>query len=245
MNIQTWIRENSQVTAASILALGLIVSATVAAYTFYAVHTLDNTISVTGSATRTVTADGAKWTIGINRTASASSVTDGKSTLSTDSEAVVTFLINNGVASSSIDITPVFADQNYDANSQIHSYNIHRDITVDSKYPALIKKLANKITSVGAGDSVVSAQTPQYYIASLARIRVELIADAVKDASARATQIAKSTGQYVGALQSASSGVVQVLAPHSGGDVSDYGTYDTSTLEKEVMVTTHATFYLR
>ena len=71
-----------------------------------------------------------------------------------------------------------------------------------------------------------------------------LIGKAVTDAKARATEIAKSVGQSVGRLQSASSGVVQVMAPNST-DVADYGSYDTSTIDKQVMVTAKATFVVR
>ncbi len=39
-------------------------------------------------------------------------------------------------------------------------------------------------------------------------------------------------------------GVVQVLPP-SSTEVSDYGAYDTSSIEKEVMVTVKASFRLR
>ena len=56
--------------------------------------------------------------------------------------------------------------------------------------------------------------------------------------------IASSTGQTVGKLKSASSGVVQVMQPNST-DVSDYGSYDTSTIEKEVSVTARAVFFVR
>jgi hypothetical protein len=34
------------------------------------------------------------------------------------------------------------------------------------------------------------------------------------------------------------------VLPKGGVDVSDYGTYDTSSMEKEVMVTVRATFAL-
>ena len=244
-NIEQWVKENGQVSAAIVLALGIVVGSAIAANAFYAVHTLNNTIVVTGSATQNITADGAKWTIGISRRANESQVPTEKATLADDSQAIVTFLSKNGIASSSITVSPVFADQNYDSNTQVHSYTIHRDISVDSSDPLLIKRLANTITSIDTGDSIVSAQSPVYYVSDLSSIRVALIAKAVQDAQARAKEIVKTTGQSVGALQSASNGVVQVMAPHSQGDVSDYGSYDTSTIDKEVMVTTHATFYLR
>jgi hypothetical protein len=73
---------------------------------------------------------------------------------------------------------------------------------------------------------------------------VSLVGQAIADAKARAVQIAKAGGSSVGALKSASSGVVQVLAP-SSTNVEDYGSYDTSTIEKEVMVTARATFYVK
>ena len=56
--------------------------------------------------------------------------------------------------------------------------------------------------------------------------------------------IATAGGNSVGAIKSASSGVVQVLAPNSV-EVSDYGQYDTSKIDKEIMVTVKATFEIK
>jgi hypothetical protein len=90
----------------------------------------------------------------------------------------------------------------------------------------------------------LSVMQPQYYISNLPELRVQLVGEAVKDAKARASSIAESAGQSVGRLQSAASGVVQVMAPNSI-DIADYGSYDTSTIEKQVMVTTKAVFIVR
>ena len=68
--------------------------------------------------------------------------------------------------------------------------------------------------------------------------------NAVEDARKRAKAIAESTGQSVGKMKSAASGVVQVMAPNST-DVSDYGQYDTSTREKDVFVSVRTTFILK
>ena len=56
--------------------------------------------------------------------------------------------------------------------------------------------------------------------------------------------MAEATGKSVGSLKSAASGVVQVL-PANSLEVSDYGTYDTSKVNKNVMVTVKASFNLR
>jgi len=75
-------------------------------------------------------------------------------------------------------------------------------------------------------------------------LRVSLLSDAIKDAQARAAKMAEATGRKVGDLKSAASGVVQVLSSNSL-EVSDYGTYDTSKINKNVMVTVRAAFGLK
>jgi len=72
----------------------------------------------------------------------------------------------------------------------------------------------NVTTLVNRGYSI-SPRQPEYYVSNLPELRVQLLGKAVADAKARATEIAKSGGASVGPLQSASSGVVQVLAPNS------------------------------
>ena len=84
----------------------------------------------------------------------------------------------------------------------------------------------------------------EYYYSKLPEARVELLANAVADSKARAEQLAKAGGKAIGPLQSASSGVVQVMAPNSV-EVSDYGMYDTSSINKEIMVTVKASFEIK
>jgi hypothetical protein len=84
----------------------------------------------------------------------------------------------------------------------------------------------------------------EYSYTKLPELRVSLLSDAVKDAKARAAKLAESSGKKVDVLKSASVGVVQVL-PVNSVDVSDYGTYDTSKIDKDVMVTVKAAFTLK
>ena len=95
-----------------------------------------------------------------------------------------------------------------------------------------------------APDTRLSPQQPEYYISKLPALRVSLLGRAIADARARASEIAKSGSTAVGALKSASSGVVQVMAPNST-NVEDYGSYDTSTIQKQVMVSARVTFYTK
>lgn len=231
--------------AALTLGLCLIAAAAVGAYAFYRVHTLDNTLSVTGSATEDAVSDSAKWTVTVSRAAYEDSIASTQSRVSSDAQQVATFFVKGGIPGESVTVSPIFVDQEYtsDANAP-RRYNVRVDVSIQSDNPTLVQKLSKDINSLASRGIVVQAQMPQYFISTLSDMRVALIGEAVTDAKARAEQIAKATDRSVGALQSASGGVVQVLSPNSV-DVADYGSYDTLTINKTVMVTARATFYLR
>jgi hypothetical protein len=93
-------------------------------------------------------------------------------------------------------------------------------------------------------DILFTLDRVEYYYSKLPEARISMLGDAIKDAKARAEKIANSSGKRVNVIKSASMGVVQVLSPNSI-DVSDYGTYDTSTVDKEIMVTVRALFTIK
>ncbi len=234
--------QRGMVAAAAVLGLGIIIAASIGAFTFYRVRALDNTLSVTGSATQAVKADAAKWSVSVARSAFESSVASTQARVSADAQMVVDFFSAAQIPADKILVSPVSVDQEYssDANAP-RRYAVREQVTVSSDNPQLIDKLSKDIGSLAGKGVLVSANQPEYYVTTLPQIRVALIGAAVTDAKARAMQIASSTGQRVGALKSAASGVVQVMAPNSV-DISDYGSYDTSTIDKQVMVTARAVF---
>lgn len=248
MNISSIHRDTASggfVRAAAVLALGLIVGACIGAYAFLHVHAMDNTLAVTGSASTEAVADSAKWTVSASRSAFEGGVPAAQERIGQDTKIILAFFEKAGIESNDTQVSPVSVDQEYssDANAP-RRYNVRVQITVQSKDPKHIEALSKEISALAEKGVVVSANPPEYYISSLPEIRVELIGKAVQDARERAKSIAGSVGQRVGALKSASSGVVQVMAPNSV-DVSDYGSYDTSTIDKKVMVTARAVFLLR
>jgi hypothetical protein len=71
-----------------------------------------------------------------------------------------------------------------------------------------------------------------------------MLAEATKNAKDRAERIAESSGSKVGSMRSADMGVFQVMAVNST-EVSDYGAYDTTSIDKNVMAVVRASFSLR
>ncbi|MBP6949164.1 MAG: SIMPL domain-containing protein, partial [Candidatus Pacebacteria bacterium] len=83
-----------------------------------------------------------------------------------------------------------------------------------------------------------------FFYTKLADLRVDLLSMASKNAKERADAIAKSTGDSIGGVKDASQGVFQVTQKNST-DVSDYGSYDTSTIEKKVTAIVRASFEVK
>ena len=227
-----------------ILGLSIIISFGLGSYTFYKLRATD-TISVTGSAKKAVTSDKVKWTSSITRTAKASVIKDGYAKMDADLKEVKAFLATSGVDGKDVVISPVFMNEMYDQNTQAEkNYNLIQNIEVQSNDIQKITDLAKNTSLVASKGILFSTNSLEYYYSKLADMRVSLLPDAIADAKARATSIATAGGNSVGAIKSASSGVVQVLAPNSV-EVSDYGQYDTSKIDKEIMVTVKATFEIK
>jgi uncharacterized protein len=231
----------------AIIGISLVLAAAVASYAFYAVRSLDNVLTVTGSAKTAVTSDTAKWKISVARKAFESNLAAGYPALQKDLDATLTFLKSNGITEDAITTSPVYTEEiyKYDGNqSGPREYTLRQEITVESDNVSQVDVLSKRINELAVKNVFIQWNTVEYYVSNLPELRVSLLGDAIKDAKARASEIAKAGGQRVGALKAASSGVVQVLAPNSI-EVTDYGSYDTQSIEKEVMVTARGTFFVR
>lgn len=240
-------QKNYYLVPAIFITAGIIISAGIGAYTFYSAKKLDNTLSVTGSAKAPASSDSAKWNTSITRQAYESNVQAGYSQIAKDAEEVVSFLKSKNINEKDIQKSTVFFNEiyKYDNNySGPKEYSLNQTITVNSKDVSLINDLSKNTDPLVKKGIFLTGNYVEFYISNLPELRVSLLANAIKDAKARAEQIAQTNGQKVGDLKSASSGVIQVLAPNSI-EISDYGQYDTQSMDKEVMVTVRATFFLK
>jgi len=239
--------KDSIVLAGLLLGVCVIISTAVGGYSFYQVRALDNSLSVTGSAKMSVKSDTVKWTAFFIRAVDAKTLKDGYAKMANDLTAVKKFYADNGYPDKDLTISPVFMEEVYspNGNAQNKQYQLRQTIELNSttdleKITSLSKNTQGLINS----GVVFSTQSLEYYYSKLPELRISLLASALKDAKARANEIAKAGGRSIGALKSASSGVVQVLPPNSV-EVSDYGNYDTGSIDKEVMVTAKASFVIQ
>lgn len=228
-----------------ILGLALIISTIIGTYTFYQIRSFDNTLTVTGSASKQVTSDHVKWVGSISRIVKINTLKEGYTSMANDINNVQDFLKSKNITADQIVISPVLMDQNYDqAQGTEKTYTLRQTIDINSSDVNSITEVAKNITPLIEKGVIFSTQSLEYTYTKLPEERVLMLGDAVKDAKARASKLAESSGKSVGQLKSASSGVVQVMSANSL-DVSDYGSYDTSKIEKNIMITVKASFTLK
>ena len=231
-----------------IIGIALVLSTAIGAYSFYKVKSFDNSLTVTGSAKVEVTSDIVKWRSSFSRVTTLAKLKSGYALMATDEKSIRAFLKSKGVNDNEITISPISMEEVYDYKSDGSQatetkYTLRQQVSVDSKEVDKITSIANDIREVVNQGIVFSTYSLEYYYSQLAEARVNLLSDAIVDAKARAERIAGASGKSVGQLKSASSGVVQVL-PLNSVDVSDYGSYATGDIKKEVMVTVKASFTL-
>ena len=236
-------------TLGSIIGGSLIISFFIFGLFYYMGQSADSkdALSVTGSAKTQITSDRAKLTIVVSRTVTQSGLAEGYEATARDVVLTKNLLRKEGAPEADILEGTISTSQRYDYNrtpgSEIQ-YEIRQTITVQSDDVEKLTAISKRVPNLAGQGAFATIQSLEYFYSKLPELRVSLLAEAVKDAKARAETIAAGSGRKVGGIKSAASGVVQLL-PLNSVEVSDYGTYDTSSIEKDVMVTVKASFGLK
>lgn len=239
------ILKNKELTIfALILGLSFLLSAIIISNTFLNVKRLDNNISVSGSAKIAVSSDSARWTGNFSRSAEISQLKEGYNLMKQDEKKVRDFLSSNGFADR-FEISPVFMTEVYKSDSYLpKEYALSQSIEVKSDNVHEVKALAKNVEELIKEGVFFSPDPVAYYYSGLPEARVSMLPEAIKDAKERASSIAKSSDKKVDSVKSVSMGVVQVMSA-GAIDISDYGSYDTSSIDKEIMITVKAVFALK
>lgn len=247
---------STQWPAALVVSLGLIASTVIGANTYYRVKSFDNAISVTGSADRTVTSDTVKWTSGFTRTTGLEDLKVGNDKLQDDLKIIKKLFTDRGIKENEITVQPVTTSPicegqggyGYDrfgtncGSNRTVGYTLQQTVIVESKDVEKVTKLSQEGTSILSNSGVIFTSSPiEYYYSKLADLKLDMLAEATNNATARAQKILDATHSKLGKLQNAGMGVFQVT-PVNSTEISDYGTYDTSSRDKKVTAIVRSTF---
>ncbi|MFA5052950.1 MAG: SIMPL domain-containing protein [Parcubacteria group bacterium] len=245
--------KNNFIIPVAIFSAAIIVGTLIIGGTFYKVKSLSDLISVTGSAQKNITSDVVKWQASFSRNTGADGLRQGNTQIKSDLDAVLKFLKDNGVEDKDITVFPVSINPVYEqmegkyyygGGGVISGYNLSQNIKVESNKVQEITDLANNTGPIVDQGILFSSQPLEYYYSKIADLKVEMLAEATKDARARAEKIAESAGSRLGDIRAASMGVMQITPPNST-EISDYGYYDTTSIEKQINAIVRASFSLR
>ncbi len=238
-------RSSSWVNAAFVIAVGLVLSSFIFGWFFAKSRRGDESVTVTGSAKKRIKSDLVVWSADVSY--QATQIADAYTRLSGDIPKVKQYLIAKGVAENQITVSAITTttlkrtDSSGNDTGEITGYVLRQSLEVRSNEVDKIAAIARQATELINQGVMVESSAPKFYFTGIGDLKVEMLGEAASDAKARAVKIASSTGDSVGAVKNARMGVMQITAADST-EVSDYGIYDTSTIDKDVTAVVNISF---
>lgn len=228
------------------LAAGIAFAALVVAGTWTRIAE-SQVINVTGSARKNVRSDLVVWRASFST--EAATLLEAQQKLKADHALVAAFMEKHGLTGagySPVQIRDVTArqEENGETVTRRVGYRLSRQVEVRSPEVDRIPRLSSDSTELlEQGVSFVS-EAMEFIYTQAGEAKVEMMAEATRDARARAEQIASQGGRKIKELRQARMGVVQINPLH-GSATSWEGNNDTTALEKTITATISATFSLR
>lgn len=227
------------------LAAGLCFASMILARTWTRLHE-SQLITVTGSARRDVTADLAVWRASFS--VQAPTLLEAQKQLKDDLAKVEAWLQRQGVADFRLlpaQIREIKNRSSYDdETAQLLGYRLSQQIEFTSADVDRVPKLASDAAELLEQGVAFVSEEISFIYTKAGEAKVEMMAEATKDARARAEQIAAQGGRAIRDLRAARAGVVQINRRYST-ETSWEGNNDTSSRDKTIITTVSATFSLR
>jgi hypothetical protein len=242
MNVE---RQNYWFNAGLMLAIGLVISSLTFGWFYAKNKRSDEAITVTGSAKKRISSDLVIWSAGV--TAQAGSLSEAYKQVAESTPKIKQYLLSKGIPEGQMTVSSISTttqkgrDADGNETSEITGYSLSQQIEVRSGDVQRIAQIAREATELINQGILVESKPPQYYYTQIGDLKVEMLGEAARDAKERAERIAASTGSSIGTVRSAKMGVLQITAADST-DVSDYGVYDTSTIEKDMTAVVNISF---
>ena len=219
------------------LAVGLVIASAIGGWAFVKGKRGDQSITVTGSARKRIKSDLVIWRAGVSYQAPV--LADAYRSLSESVPRVKSYLVGKGIPENQITISSISSQTLHskttdgEESADISGYSLRQELEVRSTDVDKIAQIARQATELINQGILIESQAPEYHYTKLGDLKIEMLAEAAKDAKTRAEQIAKSTGSSIGSVRSARMGVLQIT-PADSSEVSDSGMNDTSSLDKDI-----------
>ena len=201
-------------------------------------------ITVKGLAEKPIKADSAEWQIDIAVTADTQAA--ALKNLEVERKVVEAFMTKQGFTTPELTADIETIAPHYeeifikDTPRQVQKgFDAYQNLHASTKDLAKITAANKAFLQLRAQNHPVIAQQPQFLVSDLETVKMSLIADATKNARARATEFVKQDGVKVGVMKSATQGAFYILPVGKSNDDTDNsygGVNDKSTIYKTARV---------
>lgn len=227
------------------MAVGLVLSSTILAWAYTRTKSVDQTITVTGSARKRITSDLIVWRANVSY--QSGELSEAYGSLKDRVPRVKAYLVSKGIPDEQIVVSSVQTktmqekDANGEETGRVGGYVLTQTLEVRSPEVEKVARISREVTELIDQGILLESQSPEYHYTKLGDLKVQMLGEAAQDAKVRAERIASSTGSDVGSVRSARMGVMQIT-PADSNEVSDYGVNDTSSLEKDITAVVNVSF---
>lgn len=250
------LEKNGRLIGTVAIAAAVVAATTIAAHSWERVRTRpkERDIKVTGSAKRRIVSDLIEWSATVtaqnpDRTAAYRSlheqVAKTHAFLSAKGIKEAEIAVNSAAVRELVEteVTGIGAERV--ERRVFKGYAMSQSIAVRSRDVARVEKLSREITDLLEQGVSITSQAPEYFYTRLGELKIEMLAEASKDARTRAVKMLESAGGGApGKLVDADMGVINVN-PANSTATSWEGNNDTSSLEKDIITIVHITYELR
>jgi hypothetical protein len=235
-------------------AIANVICVAILAWAFISVKMERKTISVTGSARKLIISDLVTWEGTV--TANDADLVKAYDRLKEQTDKVKSFIMASGVPESEITAASISTERHYrrqvinagkgnnnnnndDSSAtvvttdKVESYTLTQAISISSTNMDKVPVISRNVTSLIKDGVQIDSAPPSYLYTKLSELKINMLADATKDATARAGQIVNNANGRLGKLVEARMGVMQIN-PKGVSATSGEGINDTTSFEKEI-----------
>lgn len=230
----------------ALLAAGLVISSMIIG------NKLDNAqpntgITIQGQAEAEHKATLGTWRVGVNLVAPSYSAATEQN--KNELIELTKFLIGQGIKPENLELKPIYVEENIEAyiddlgkdRSRKNGFKARRDLYISTNDLETLSKTFANIQDLKAKNMAISFDSPSYYLENVEEIKRGLIAQATKDAQARAEEFANTSNVKVGTLKAASQQDFSIRPAKPDSQHAQTGD-DTSAIEKKVRLVISAQY---
>lgn len=122
-------------------------------------------------------------------------------------------------------------DQKGKKTNTVEKYSVEKTLRIETTDVDGMESFAQRIYDLNKEGIFVTIGGPSYFVNKLEDIKLKLVRMATENGRMRANEMVSSAGYNLSRLVSARQGIVQITTRNST-ETSDWGVYDTSTIDK-------------